>query len=136
MKFKIIFFSLIVFSCSPTLNSLDSKKINNIQPEIITKCQLKAISSQKTPNGTLAVFNIADKSIQDSSFYIVLDNISDPGNLGTILRTMDGVGATNCILLNECTDPFSYEAVRASMGALFSVKIIASTNQKSYLLTD
>ena len=62
------------------LYSLDSKKINNFHPEIITKSQLKSISSQKTPNGTLAVFNIADKSIQDSSFYVVLDNISDPGN--------------------------------------------------------
>ena len=45
---------------------------------------------------------------------------------------MDGVGATNCILLNECTDPFSYESVRASMGAIFSVKVIASTNEKFF----
>ena len=45
------------------LYSIDSKKINNFEPEIITNNQLKAISSQKTPNGTLAIFNIADKCI-------------------------------------------------------------------------
>ena len=42
------------------------------------------------------------------------------------LRTMDGMGAGDCVLLNECTDPFSYEAVRASMGAIFNINIIAS----------
>ena len=48
------------------LYSIDSEKINNYQAEIITNSQLKAISSQKTPNRTLAVFNIVDKSIEDS----------------------------------------------------------------------
>ena len=43
---------------------------------------------------------------------------------------MDGVGATDCILLDECTDPFSYESVRASMGAIFNVNIIASSSEK------
>jgi TrmH family RNA methyltransferase len=45
---------------------------------------------------------------------------------------MDGVGAQDCILLNECTDPFSYESVRASMGAIFNVNIIASTTKRFY----
>ena len=39
---------------------------------------------------------------------------------------MDGMGASDCVLINECTDPFSYEAVRASMGAIFNINIIAS----------
>ena len=43
---------------------------------------------------------------------------------------MDGVGATDCILLDHSTDPFSYESVRASMGAIFNVKIIASSTKK------
>ena len=42
---------------------------------------------------------------------------------------MDGVGATDCILLDHCTDPFSYESVRASMGAIFNVNIIASSTK-------
>ena len=42
---------------------------------------------------------------------------------------MDGVGATDCILLDDCTDPYSYESVRASMGAIFNVNIIASSSK-------
>ncbi|MDA0915901.1 MAG: RNA methyltransferase, partial [Proteobacteria bacterium] len=64
--------------------------------------------------------------------FVALECIRDPGNLGTILRTIDGVGAKHCILLNECTDPYSYESVRASMGAIFNVNIISS-NIKDFI---
>ena len=106
------------------LYSLDSKKINNFQPEIITKSQLKSISSQKTPNGTLAVFNIADKSIQDSSFYVVLDNISDPGNLGTIIRTCEWFGINQIICSNNSVDCYNPKVIQSSMGSLSRVNII------------
>ena len=49
-----------------------------------------------------------------------LRSLRDPGNLGTMLRTGDAVGAGGLILLDECADPFSVEAVRASMGAVFT----------------
>src|SRR6185295_4857866 len=52
--------------------------------------------------------------------------LRDPGNLGTILRTGDAVGAGGLILVDDCADPFSVEAVRASMGALFTQKIAAA----------
>ena len=106
------------------LYSLDSKKINNFQPEIITKSQLKSISSQKTPNGTLAVFNIADKSIQDSSFYVVLDNISDPGNLGTIIRTCEWFGINQIICSNSSVDCYNPKVIQSSMGSLSRVNVI------------
>lgn len=51
-----------------------------------------------------------------------------PGNLGTILRTGDAVGAGGLILLDECVDPFSVEAVRASMGALFTVPVVRASS--------
>jgi TrmH family RNA methyltransferase len=54
---------------------------------------------------------------------IALEGIRDPGNLGTILRTADSVGAGGVVLLGESCDPFSVEAVRASMGSVFAVKI-------------
>lgn len=55
--------------------------------------------------------------------WLVAERLRDPGNLGTILRTGDAVGAGGLILIDECVDPFSVEAVRASMGALFTVPI-------------
>ncbi|NJC33318.1 TrmH family RNA methyltransferase [Sphingomonas jejuensis] len=56
--------------------------------------------------------------------WIVAERLRDPGNLGTILRTGDAVGAGGLILVDDCVDPFSVEAVRASMGALFTQAIV------------
>jgi RNA methyltransferase, TrmH family len=58
-----------------------------------------------------------------ADIWIVAEKLRDPGNLGTILRTGDAVGAGGLILIDECTDPFSVEAVRASMGAIFTQSI-------------
>ena len=58
-----------------------------------------------------------------SPLWIVAQALRDPGNIGTILRTGDAVGAGGLILIDECADPFSVEAVRASMGAVFTQEI-------------
>ncbi len=90
---------------------------------------LSKLSHKDNPQNVLGVFeqkwNYLPNSIDNQSI-VALENVRDPGNLGTILRTMDGMGARDCILINECTDPFSYEAVRASMGAIFNINIISS----------
>jgi TrmH family RNA methyltransferase len=56
--------------------------------------------------------------------WMVAQSLRDPGNLGTILRTGDATGAGGLILIDDCVDPFSVESVRASMGALFTQKIV------------
>jgi RNA methyltransferase, TrmH family len=53
--------------------------------------------------------------------YVALYEVRDPGNLGTILRTADCAGASGVILIGTCCDPYSFEAVRASMGSLFDM---------------
>lgn len=55
--------------------------------------------------------------------WLVAQAMRDPGNLGTMLRTADAVGAGGLILLDDCVDPFSVEAVRASMGGIFTVAL-------------
>ncbi len=59
-----------------------------------------------------------------AQIWLVAQAMRDPGNLGTMLRTGDAVGAGGLILIDDCTDPFSVEAVRASMGAIFTQKIV------------
>ena len=90
---------------------------------------LSKLSHKDNPQNVLGVFiqkwYRLPNSV-DNKRIVALENVRDPGNLGTILRTMDGMGASDCVLLNECTDPFSYESVRASMGAVFNINIIAS----------
>ena len=59
--------------------------------------------------------------------WVVLEDVGNPGNLGTILRTCDATGATGVILLGATTDPYDPEAVRGSMGAVFSQQIVRSS---------
>ena len=61
-----------------------------------------------------------------SDVWIVAQALRDPGNIGTILRTGDAVGAGGLILIDDCADPFSVEGVRASMGAIFTQAIAAA----------
>ena len=61
------------------------------------------------------------------ALYVALYEVRDPGNLGTILRTADCAGADGVILVGTCCDPYSFEAVRASMGSLFDMPFAAAT---------
>jgi len=62
--------------------------------------------------------------------YVALEAIRDPGNLGTIIRTVDAVGATGVILLGDTVDPFSIEAVRATMGSIFHVPLARASHEE------
>lgn len=70
---------------------------------------------------------LADLDRDSAPIWLVAQAMRDPGNLGTMLRTGDAVGAGGLILLDDCTDPFSVEAVRASMGAIFTQKVVQAT---------
>lgn len=92
-------------------------------PDILHK-----LSGKENPQIVIGVYPAFDTSLsridRDSApIWIVAQALRDPGNLGTILRTGDAVGAGGLILVDECVDPFSVEAVRASMGALFTQRI-------------
>lgn len=60
---------------------------------------------------------------EDAKTIVALERIKDPGNLGTIIRTLDSIGGNSLVLLEECCDPFSVEAIRAAMGSSFCVRI-------------
>ena len=75
--------------------------------------------------GVFAEFDTALAGIDRSAapIWLVAQALRDPGNLGTMLRTGDAVGAGGLILIDDCADPFSVEAVRASMGAIFTQRV-------------
>ena len=56
--------------------------------------------------------------------WLALEEVRDPGNLGTIVRTVDAVGAKGMMLVGACCDPFSREAMRATMGSIFAVPLV------------
>ena len=91
------------------------------------------LSDTKAPQGVLAVIKMPKDRLQklnpgtssdNNAPVIILDRVQDPGNLGTIIRTADAVGALGIILLEGCVDAFSPKVVRASMGSLFHLPVI------------
>jgi TrmH family RNA methyltransferase len=89
---------------------------------------LHKISGKENPQAVIGLFRQFDTGLARldrgaAPLWIVAQALRDPGNLGTILRTGDAVGAGGLILVDDCVDPFSVEAVRASMGAMFTQKI-------------
>lgn len=92
---------------------------------------LSKLSGKDNPQAVVGVFAEFARTLQsldrgNAGIWLVAERLRDPGNLGTILRTGDAVGAGGLILIGECVDPFSVEAVRASMGALFTVPVVQS----------
>ena len=89
---------------------------------------LGKITGKDNPQAVIGVFEEFDTSLgaidrSTAPIWLVAQALRDPGNLGTMLRTGDAVGAGGLILIDECADPFSAEAVRASMGAVFTQAI-------------
>jgi len=93
---------------------------------------LGAIARRDNPQMALGVFGqrwmpLASIRPEGREVWVALDRVRDPGNLGTILRTADCVGAKGVILVGETTDPYSIEAVRATMGSIFNVALARAT---------
>ncbi len=90
---------------------------------------LAAIARRDNPQQVIAVCGrkvhpLASIRPEGNDVWVGLDRVRDPGNLGTILRTVDAVGAKGVMLIGDCTDPFGPEAVRATMGSLFAVPLV------------
>jgi TrmH family RNA methyltransferase len=93
---------------------------------------LEKVSRRDNPQAVIAVFPqvfTALEAIDPASApcWVALQAVRDPGNLGTIIRTADSAGCGGVILVGDCTDPYSVEAVRATMGSVFAVKIAKAT---------
>ena len=89
---------------------------------------LAKITGKDNPQAVCGVFAEFDTGLAGldrsrAKIWLVAQALRDPGNLGTMLRTGDAVGAGGLILIDDCADPFSVEAVRASMGAVFTQSI-------------
>lgn len=89
---------------------------------------LAKVTGKDNPQAVAGVFAEFETSLaaldrSSAKIWLVAQALRDPGNLGTMLRTGDAVGAGGLILIDDCADPFSVEAVRASMGAIFTQQL-------------
>ncbi len=97
----------------------------------VSKNVFKTITEVENPQGILAVIEKKDdeNSINyDEDVILVLDGIQDPGNLGTIIRTLDSVNLKQIILSEKTADAYSPKVVRSTMGAIYRVNFIKSSN--------
>ena len=93
---------------------------------------MSRITHKDNPQSVIATFHQRHLALNaldapGPGIWLALYEVRDPGNLGTILRTVDCAGASGVILLGNCCDPYSFESVRASMGSIFDTPI-ASTD--------
>jgi TrmH family RNA methyltransferase len=98
----------------------------------VTEKVIAAITRRDNPQVVVGVFeqqyqSLASLKPKHNDVYIALDRVRDPGNLGTVIRTADAVGAKGVILIGDTTDPYSLETVRATMGSVFSVPLYKTT---------
>lgn len=94
----------------------------------VTRDILEKVSRRDNPQTVVAVFEqayapLADLDPAAAPVWVALQEVRDPGNLGTIVRTADAAGCGGVILVGPCCDPYSVEAVRATMGSIFAVPL-------------
>ena len=111
------------------LNSINifstSEKYKNLKNHIsINSTQLKQISNQKSPNNVVGIFKIPkDQQIDFNANIVALEDINDPGNLGTIIRLCDWFGIKNIICSTNSVDCYNPKVIQASMGSICRVNI-------------
>lgn len=103
----------------------------------VTREILEKVSRRENPQTVVAVFqqrfgDLAALDPTTADCWVALQAVRDPGNLGTIVRTADAAGCGGVILVGDCCDPYSVEAVRATMGSIFAVPLFKA-DVKSFL---
>ncbi len=86
---------------------------------------MKMIVETETPQGIAAVLKISEPKLIPGKV-LLLDQIQDPGNLGTLIRTADAAGFTSVMLRKGCTDPYSQKSLRSSMGSIVSIPVLVN----------
>lgn len=108
----------------------------NVRTVVIRTELFDVLCDTKTPQGILAVLKMKENKDYVPSrdkLYVYCDNVSDPGNLGTIIRTADAAGFGGVLLSPGCADIYSPKTVRSSMGSFFHMEIVSGFEKKSLI---
>jgi TrmH family RNA methyltransferase len=103
----------------------DFISVSKTKVHAISDAELKKISALATPNSCLAVFKIPkDKEMKESGLILALDDVRDPGNLGTIIRLCDWFGIEMLFCSEETVDVYNPKVVQATMGSISRVNVV------------
>lgn len=128
-----------VFYCSSQLTTDEGEvlleRFRQIGAELVavSPAVMETLSERDSPQGIVGTFalfeaSLRDLSLRDRDLIVVLDRLQDPGNLGTLIRTADAVGAAAVILIEPCVDPFDPKTVRGTMGSLFNLPLLRTSD--------
>ena len=94
--------------------------------DVFTDGLFASMCGTETPQGIIGIFEIPKPSAVTGESVILLENVQDPGNVGTVIRTADAAGFDAVICGKGCVDPFNPKAVRSAVGSVFHVPVIRS----------
>lgn len=120
------------------LLTLINKNYQNVYN--ITDKLFNDVSDTQNPQGIIAVVKFTTVSLEEvildkNNFLILLDKVQDPGNMGTIIRTADALGANAMIVAKGCVDVFSPKTIRATMGSIFHLPLVYQEDIEDIIAT-
>ena len=116
------------FSESYMKENYGEKKLPAVPYEVVADSVFDAMAETVTPQGVLAIVKMPeyslDKMLADAGTLVLLENLRDPGNLGTIIRTAEAAGVSGVILSKESVDIYNPKVIRSTMGAVYRVPFL------------
>jgi len=122
---------------SPAMRGLVGEALQaGVEVLEVTPAVLAKVASKENPQAVLGVFKQRwseapdTKHVAKNGLWLALEEVRDPGNLGTIIRTVDAVGAAGIVLVGNCCDAYARDCIRATMGSVFSVPLVRMTREE------
>lgn len=114
-------------------NGLESIKWDSPKVEMVSDNVFKQMSDTKTPQGIMAIVKMKDSPVseivgKEKAFVMVCEDLQDPGNLGTIIRTGEGAGISGVIMSKNTVDIYNPKTIRSTMGSVYRVPFLYTDN--------
>jgi len=115
--------------CDKHAKDAIGKKLQEVGFETVSDEVLAKMSDTKTPQGVLCLvktpnYSLSDLLQQTNSNFVILEDLQDPGNLGTIIRTGEGAGIAGVVMSRDTVDIFNPKTIRATMGSIYRVPFV------------
>lgn len=125
-----------IYVAESAKNTLE-KQLEGMKYEVVSDNVFASVCDTKTPQGILAVVRQPQHTLQEildteNPLILVLEDIQDPGNLGTMMRTAEGAGASGIIMTKGCVDIYNPKVVRSTMGSIYRLPFIYLENEEQF----
>ncbi len=128
---------LPVYVIIGTEKALSELNVKDVRVETVSEEVFSSVSAEVTPQGVIAVIHKPENAlIKPDGSCVLLDGVADPANVGAIVRTAAASGYNTVYTTDDCADPFSQKAVRASMSGVFRIRIVRASREQLLSLID